>query len=295
MCVSGMCCALTKYSLHYRYAGERIEKIRTAGKLTKRCRFSNWKDVSATEMRAFLALILNMGIIQLPEIEDYWKTSWTSEIPFYGRVMSRDRFEQIFWMLHVSHSTTPATKIDKIKITLDHLVDKFQYSYLPAQNVAVDETMVGFRGRFGARQYMPQKPTKWGIKAFTTADSTNGYMLNILVYTGAETLRNSATQESLPQPARIVMHLVEPYLHKGHHVFAEWYYTSIPLVQALHSSGTSFTGTCNKNQVGLPQPIRQQRRLTDNEVLSFRSDQLLCLAWRAPMSLCSVVSPMPNW
>lgn len=202
-------------------------------------------------MRAFLALILNMGIIQLPEIEDYWKTSWTSEIPFYGRVMSRDRFEQIFWMLHVSHSTTPA------------------------QNVAVDETMVGFRGRFGARQYMPQKPTKWGIKAFTTADSTNGYMLNILVYTGAETLRNSATQESLPQPAQIVMHLVEPYIHKGHHVFAEWYYTSIPLLQALHSSGTSFTGT-------------------DNEVLSFRSDQLLCLAWRAPMSLCSV-SPMPNW
>ena len=85
----------------------------------------------------------------------------------------------------------------------------------------MDETIVGFSGRFSAKQYMPKKPEKWGIKAFTMADSTNGYMLNILVYTGAETLDQSTTDQALPQPARIVMHLVEPYLDLGHHIFTD--------------------------------------------------------------------------
>ena len=34
---------------------------------------------------------------------------------------------------------------------MDALVGNFQSFYSPTQNMAVDETMVGFRGRFGAK------------------------------------------------------------------------------------------------------------------------------------------------
>ena len=51
----------------------------------------------------------------------------------------------------------------------------------PSSNLSVDETMVGFRGQFGAKQYIPNKPTKYGIKAFTLADSKNGYILDALI------------------------------------------------------------------------------------------------------------------
>ena len=99
-----------------------------------------------------------MGIIRLPELEDYWKTSWVAEIPFFSRVMPRDRFENIFWMLHVSHSTgLVVKKIDKVRMFLDKILRKFQAKYTPGQEVAVDETMVKFRGRFGGKQYMPKK------------------------------------------------------------------------------------------------------------------------------------------
>ena len=50
--------------------------------------------------------------------------------------------------------------------------------------------MIGFRGRFGAKQYIPNKPTKYGVKAFTLADSLNGYILDVLLYTGADTLED---------------------------------------------------------------------------------------------------------
>ncbi len=169
-----------------------------------------------------------MGIIKLPELEDYWKTSWVAEIPFFSRVMPRDRFELIFWMLHISHPTSTGTvkKIDKVRLFLDKILVKFQEKYTPSRELAVDETMLKFRGRFVGKQYMPKKPIKWGIKCFNLADTT-GYVLNVLPYTGRETLDEASSQyHSLPHPAQVVMHLAEPYLDQGRHMFTDRYYTS---------------------------------------------------------------------
>ena len=44
--------------------------------------------------------------------------------------------------------------------------------------------MIGFKGRLIFIQFMPQKPTKWGLKAYVLADSTTGYMYNWILYTG---------------------------------------------------------------------------------------------------------------
>jgi hypothetical protein len=37
---------------------------------------------------------------------------------------------------------------------------------MPGRELAVDEAMIGFKGRFILKQYLPGKPTKWGIKAW---------------------------------------------------------------------------------------------------------------------------------
>ena len=141
--------------------------------------------------------------------------------------------------------------------------------------------MVGFRGRFSSKQYMPSKPTKYGIKSFTLADSTHGYVMNCLVYTGADTLENSNSAYSLlPQPARIVLHLVEPYLGKGQTtVITDRYYTSLPLAM---THNTSFIGTVIKNRVDLPDAIRSPSFcLANDEIVAYRTDRLLSLGWRA--------------
>ena len=172
--------------------------------------------------------------------------------------MPRDRFQEIFWLLRVSHPdpSRPGKKIDKIRILLDLLLTKFQEFFYPSQNLSVDETMVEFRGRFGSTQYMPKKPVKWGIKSFTLADANTGYMLNILVYTGAQTLEDADPQfASLPVLSQTVLHLLSPYLGKGHHVFADRFDSSLPLVQTLAQQQTHYTGTIVKNRVDLPDAI----------------------------------------
>ena len=70
-------------------------------KLTAHPRFHKWKDVSQPEMMRFLSLILNMGIIDMPDIESYRKTSCVCCVPFFSQVLPRDRFMVIFWLLHV--------------------------------------------------------------------------------------------------------------------------------------------------------------------------------------------------
>ena len=261
-----------------RYVAERLTLLEAQGKLTRGSRFRKWRPLTLEEMNGFLAIILNMGVIKVPEIEDYWKTSWESQNPFFSHVMARDRFELIFWMVHVSHTEGSAPRrIDKVRMLLDKLLEQFQHSYYPSCHLAVDETMVGFRGRYGPRQYMPNKPTKWGIKCFTLADSENGYVLNVHVYTGSETLQNVG-YKTLPQPARIVLHLATPYLQSGHHIFTDRYYTSLPLAQTLYQYNTAFTGTSNKKRVDLPDLFRGTYRVG---VIAYRCDHLLALTWRA--------------
>ena len=275
----------------YSYASQRIEKLRAEGKLRPRSRFLKWTPITITELQGFLAIVINMGIISVPAIENYWKTSWIAEVPFFSRVMPRDRFMLIFWMLHVSHSTvSPPKRIDKIKLFLELMLTRFQANYAPQRSLAIDETMLCFRGRFAGKQYMPKKPVKWGIKAFSLADSSNGYLLNILLYTGAETLDGTNYQFStLPQPARVVMHLLEPYIHQGHHLFTDRYYSSIPLAQALHDNETAFTGTCVRDRVDLPDIIRGGQTPGEGEVMAFRDDRLMALTWRAKKKKAPVV------
>ena len=198
----------------------------------------------------------------------------------------------VFWMLHVSHSiSSPPRRIDKVLTFMEPLVSNFQSSYKPSREIAADETMVGFRGRFGPLQYMPNKPTKYGIKAFTLADAAHGYMLDILMYTGSDTLSTACPAYStLPQPARVVLHLADKYLDKGHSIFTDRYYTSIPLANHLYQRNTAFTGTSMRSRVGLPEEIRKPpKKLAANEIRAFRDSKMMVMEWKAPKGKSSVI------
>ena len=106
-----------------RYAASRIEALREANQLRPRSRFGSWQPVSGQEMRAFFAIILNMGLIEVPTLEGYWSTAWECEIPFFRKVMARDRFLQIYWMLHVGDGPR---RVDKVQHLCDKLLDNFQ-------------------------------------------------------------------------------------------------------------------------------------------------------------------------
>ena len=65
------------------YARMVIDEKERTGKLKPNSRWRKWSHVTINEMKAVLALIINMGILPCPEREGYWKTSWESYILFF--------------------------------------------------------------------------------------------------------------------------------------------------------------------------------------------------------------------
>ena len=95
--------------------------------------------------------------------------------------------------------------------------------------------LIGFKSRGSFLQYCPKKPTKWGLNVYVLADSETGYILNKLPYTGGETRDTYLSQcnSELPLHTKVVVALFDKYLDKGHHVYADRYYSSVNLVDEL--------------------------------------------------------------
>ena len=70
--------------------------------------------------------------------------------------------------------------------------------YTPERQLAIDETLIKSKGKVHFRQLIPIKPGRLGIKAFTLAESTSGYVLNNKIYTGKE---NNEVQKDLGRKA----------------------------------------------------------------------------------------------
>ena len=61
---------------------------------------SVWYPVTENEMKAWLSLCLNMGLVTKPNISACWSTDPVLSSPFLTSVMSRTRFQQILFYLH---------------------------------------------------------------------------------------------------------------------------------------------------------------------------------------------------
>jgi hypothetical protein len=65
-----------------------------------------------------------------------------------------------------------------------------QYIFQPYEKIAVDERMVRSKHTFsGIKQFMKDKPVKFGIKLWVLADTITGYTSNYFVYLGKKELR----------------------------------------------------------------------------------------------------------
>ena len=107
-------------------------------------------------------VILNMGIIQLNDLQDYWSTDDSTNIPFFCSVFSHDHIFQIFRALHIGDldSTTKHTKIQPF---LDQICPSFEAVFVPGQQIAI-ESVITFKGRVSFQQSLKGKPNPWGIK-----------------------------------------------------------------------------------------------------------------------------------
>lgn len=205
--------------------------------------FSKWVNVNIAEMYTFTALCILMAFIAKPALKDYWSTNPVIETPFFAKVCSRDRFLQILYAQHFVDNAN----LDKIRPILSSIKESFGRSLYPFEDLAINESHILWKGRLVFKQYIPSKRHRFGVKIFEICDAETGYILDLIIYTGAYT--NIQQNEEFEN---IVLTLMEPYMNKGHTLYVDNWYTSPALFHYLHDNNTGACGTVRSNRTGMP-------------------------------------------
>lgn len=112
----------------------------------------------------------NASVIQVPKIRDYWGTH-LGFAPIYN-ALSQKRFEAIRAVLHFNNNEDMLPRADpnyKLRSLISYLNN--QFGKIPySRDLSLDEQMCSTKARNVLKQYMPNKPHKWGYKLFVLCD-----------------------------------------------------------------------------------------------------------------------------
>lgn len=201
--------------------------------------------------------------------------------------MARDRFLVIYHaMTHVGTSQSKGQ--EKIEPLVKMLVKRFKAAFHPHKNLSIDEMVVGWKGRFKAKQYNANKPKKHHVKTYGLCDSSTSYLFDMFVYYGAETIYADSPEDS--GHAEKVFTTLMKDLGEGHHVFADRYYTTRRLIKMLNSKKTYYTGTLTTSRKNFPKSLKTIS-LAHRQSKCFRQkdDGILATAWRDKKSRKPVI------
>ena len=118
--------------------------------------------MAAGEMYVFFSLLMVMGIVKLPQINMYWTRKFILSGPkvFCKEVMSRNRFFCILKFLRFSHcveDVVASSSKSRIEPFLDKLREKCSRLLHPGRHLAIDESLMLFKGRLGFKQFIRTK------------------------------------------------------------------------------------------------------------------------------------------
>ena len=192
-----------------------------------------WPRTSDKNIEAYMALPIYFGQVKVGGDQSrYWSTKTIYHGLWARKIMSRNRYKSLSAFLHVvdPSNETPGSMMRKVEEFLASFKERCKLLYQSTQKMSVDERMVKSKHRSGIRQYMKDKPTKWGLKLWVLADCEDGYTVDFNVYIGKDAAKDTS-EHGLGYD--IVMKLMEPYLDQGYHLHLDNFYTSSQLVTDL--------------------------------------------------------------
>lgn len=240
-----------------------------------------WIDTTIEEIKAFLGVSIAIGLVNLPELDDYWRSGSIYGMPWFSSIFTRDRFKQILRYLHVVDNEKDLPKdnpdrdrLHKLGKLQDTLSKSFSAMYAPQRELSIDEQMIGTKSRVSFIQYMPLKPKKFGIKIWALCESISGYCLQFQIYTGKT---DGNTENGLTY--RVIFDLLRDYLGKGYKVYFDNFYTSFKLVDDLQKRQTYACGTLRKGRAEFSNEYKSEI-LKVGELHYLVRDNVIAVHWK---------------
>jgi hypothetical protein len=118
---------------------------------------------------------------------------------------------------------------------------------IPHKQVTVNEAMIPIKGHLSIKQYMKDKPVKFGIKVWLLADVATAYCHNFEVNIGknAEIVTNDFGLSS-----KVVIGFTKHLEMKGYEMYMDNFYISPQLAKYLYGRDTYLCSTLRTNRKG---------------------------------------------
>ena len=110
------------------------------------------------------------------------------------------------------------------------IIEKCIANFNPQRDQSIYEAMVAFKGRLSSRQYLPAKPTKFGVKVWILPRISSVYR----------------TEAGLG--SRVVSDLSEKISNKYYHIYVDNYYSSLALFEQLYQHGIYACGSVRSHR-----------------------------------------------
>jgi hypothetical protein len=204
-------------------------------------------EVTAENMKLFIAVLLLNGYAILPRRRMYWEQQPDVLNAAVSNAIPRKRFEDILRYLHVADNKSlgEGDKFSKVRPLVSQLNERWLMFKPPDSHLSIDESMIPYYGKHGAKQHIHGKPIRFGYKMWSLATSS-GYLIQGEPYQGAST---SYSIPELGMGGSVVMDLISelPRCQK-YFLYFDNLFTSLPLLDKLSAEDFGATGTIRVNR-----------------------------------------------
>jgi len=242
--------------------------VNSWAELTNAAAHVDWAETDAEELLAFIGVHISMGIDSLPQRRMYWADQTRHSI--IANLLSRERFESLNRYLTVSEpevAAAPRNPFSSVRSFVASLNHSFSHHWNPGRHLALDESMVSFRGRSDIKQFVPGKPHPHGYKIWVLANEN--YVLQFQLYEG-----KAAAGPSIHD---MVMQLTQLYRNSAHVLFIDSLFTSPTLAHSLFNVGIRVCGSVKRNRIGMPStgqlPLAATHALGAGEALQMQQGE----------------------
>ncbi|XP_071051462.1 piggyBac transposable element-derived protein 3-like [Onthophagus taurus] len=177
----------------------------------------------------------------------YWEKSIDCNYQGISSLMSRNRFEELLRYFHVADNAnlTQDDRFAKVRPLWD-LLNKRWLKYYPGdRNLSIDESMIPYYGKHGAKQHIHGKPIRFGYKTWSICTRL-GYLIHGELYQGAST---GNTHPEFGVGGSVVLDLLSRLPPANYSLYMDNFFTSLPLLNELKKLGHDATGTIRENRV----------------------------------------------
>ena len=246
-------------------------------------------NVTVEEMRAYLGACVILSVNPARQLRHVFSSDPYINNPALHTVFTLCRYSKISNYFCCSDKSVEPPKdshlydkLFKVWPVVEKLQKLFSKCWSFGSNICINESVILMKSKDGAKQFLLQKPSKWGWKIWSCCDSDSPewpYLLSFIPYLGKKHTKVSKNGLFF----NVMQELTKPMRGSNVRLYTDSAYTSIKTFLYLKKHSIFASGTCRQNTMGLHPSVKNApKRMPCGSQRIFQDENdrfLTCCLW----------------